>query len=31
MIDLPHLVGAQMCRLSPVEAHTVALKPMMGK
>jgi len=27
----PHLVGAQLCRFSPVDAHTVALKPVMGK
>jgi len=26
-----HLVGAQLCRLSPIDAHTVALKPVMGK
>jgi len=25
----PHLVGAQLCRLSPVDAHTVAVKPVM--
>jgi len=28
---VPHVVGAQLCRLSPVDAHTVALKPLMGK
>jgi len=28
---IPHLVGAQLCRLSPVDAPTVALKPVMGK
>jgi len=28
---LPHLVEAQLCRLSPVDAHTVALKSVMGK
>jgi len=22
---------AQLCRLSPIDAHTVALKPVMGK
>jgi len=27
----PHLVGAQLCLLSSVDAHTVALKPVMGK
>jgi len=27
----PHLVGAQLCRLSSADAHTVALKPVMGK
>jgi len=27
----PHLVGAQSCRLSHVDAPTVALKPVMGK
>jgi len=26
-----HLVWAQLCRLSPVNAHAVALKPVMGK
>jgi len=26
-----NLVGAQLCQLSPVDAHTVALKPVMGK
>jgi len=26
-IWLPHVVGAQLCRLSPVDARTVALKP----
>jgi len=25
------VVGAQLCWLSPVDAHTVALKPVMGK
>jgi len=24
--NLPHAVGAQLCRLSPVDAHTVALR-----
>jgi len=24
-------VGAQLCRLSPVDAHTVALKPVVAK
>jgi len=28
---VPHLVGAQLCQLSLVDAHTVALKPVMGK
>jgi len=27
----PHLVGAQLCLLFPVNAHTVALKPVMRK
>jgi len=27
----PHLVGAQLCRLSPVDAHTVGLKLVNGK
>jgi len=27
----PHLVGAQLCQLSPVDAYFVALKPVMGK
>jgi len=27
----PHVVGAQLCRLSHVDARTVALKPVMGK
>jgi len=27
----PHLVGAQSYRLSNVNAHTVALNPVMGK
>jgi len=26
-----HVTGAQLRRLSPVDAHTVALKPLMGK
>jgi len=26
----PQLVGAQLYRLSPVDTHTVALKPVMG-
>jgi len=30
-IGSPHLVGAQLCRLSPIDAHTIALKPVMGK
>jgi len=25
------MVGAQLFRLSPVDAHTVALKPLVGK
>jgi len=29
MFDLPHPVGAQLCRLSPVDALAVALKPVM--
>jgi len=29
--DPPSGVGAQLCRLSPVDAHTVALKPIHGK
>jgi len=28
---VPHLVGPQLCSLSPVDAHTVAFKPVMGK
>jgi len=27
----PHLVGAQSYQLYTVDAHTVALKPVMGK
>jgi len=27
----PQLAEAQLCRLSPFDAHTVALKPVMGK
>ena len=27
----PHVVGAQLYRMSPVDAHTVALKPIRGK
>jgi len=27
----PHVVGALLCRLSPVDAHTVSLKPLVGK
>jgi len=30
-IVYPHLVGAQLCRLSPIDTYTVALKPVMGK
>jgi len=26
-----HCVWAKLCRLSPVDAHAVALKPFMGK
>jgi len=29
--QIPHLVGAQLCRLSLVNARNVALKPVMGK
>jgi len=28
---IPHVVGAQLCWLSPIDAHTVAPKPVMGK
>jgi len=28
---VPHLVGAQLCGLSPVDAHTVALKIVHAK
>jgi len=31
MITIPHLVGEQLYRLSPVDVDTVALKPVMGK
>jgi len=30
-ISVPHVVGAQLFRLSPVDAHTVSMKPLMGK
>jgi len=30
-LSLSHLVGSQLCRLSTVGTHTVALKPVMGK
>jgi len=26
-----HVVGTQLCRLSPFNAHTVSLKPLMGR
>jgi len=26
-----YVVGAHLCRLSPIDAHPVALKPIMGK
>jgi len=29
LIIQEHVVGAQLCRLSPVDAHAVALKPVM--
>jgi len=28
---LPHVIWVQLCQLSPVDAHNVALKPLMGK
>jgi len=28
---VPHVVGAQLCRLPSVDANTVGLKPLMGK
>jgi len=31
ILDVPLVVGTQLCRLSPVDAHTVYLKPLMGK
>jgi len=31
VLNCLHLVGAQLCRLSPVNAHTVAVKPDMEK
>jgi len=27
----PYQMGAQLCLVSPDDAHTVALKPVMGK
>jgi len=27
----PHLIGAQLCLLSPFDAHTVVLQPADGK
>jgi len=29
VVAVPHLVGAQLCRLSPVDTHTFALKTVM--
>jgi len=31
LLNMPYLVGAQLCRLSPVDARTVALKPVMAQ
>jgi len=29
-LGIGKVVGAQLCQLSPVDAHTVALKTLMG-